>query len=73
MWIEKLLKKLMLIIGIVGVIVIYGGFFYLQFNAEHPNQLPWYILLSPWICIYFGLNPQQQLEVLQWFKKKFGK
>ncbi len=77
MWIEKLLKKLMLIIGILGVIVIYGGFFYLLLGFEsteyeHTNHLPWYILLSPWICVYFGLNQQQQLDVILWFKKKLG-
>ncbi len=77
MWIEKLLKKLMLIIGILGVVVIYGGFFYLQFGFEsveheHANHLPWYILLSPWLCIYFGLSEQQQSDVVQWFKKQLG-
>ncbi|MCG9696910.1 hypothetical protein [Shewanella sp. Isolate11] len=71
MWIEKVAKTLMLVVGIIGVIVIYSGFFYLLFSNKHSGNLPWYILLSPWLCIYFGLNQHQQHDVRQWLKQKF--
>lgn len=70
MWIEKVAKQLMLLIGIMGVLVIYSGFFYLLFQSQGP-QLPWYILLSPWLCIYFGLSAQQQRRTLHWLRKKW--
>ncbi|GIU26898.1 hypothetical protein [Shewanella colwelliana] len=70
MWIERLTKRLMLLIGIVGVLVIYVGFFYLLFQQQGSATLPWYILISPWLCIYFGLNPQQQVNTRLWLKQK---
>lgn len=69
MWIEKVAKQLMLLVGIVGVLVIYSGFFYLLFQPQGP-QLPWYILISPWLCIYFGLNTQQQRNTQRWLMQK---
>jgi hypothetical protein len=68
---EKLLKKIMLIVGLLGVVIIYGGFLYLLFTGRSTANLPWYLLLSPWICVYFGLTLAQQLAVIAWFKIKF--
>ncbi|MCL1097377.1 hypothetical protein [Shewanella gelidii] len=63
----------MLIIGCIGVVVIYAGFFYLSFSEQTQLTLPWYILLSPWICVFFGLEQHQQLSVLNWFSRKLLK
>ncbi len=68
---EYLLKKIMLIVGIFGVIIIYGGFLYLQFSGRSTAALPWFLLISPWICVYFGLTHVQQVGVIQWFVQKF--
>ncbi|ABE55219.1 conserved hypothetical protein [Shewanella denitrificans OS217] len=67
---ETLLKKIMLIVGLLGVIIIYGGFLYLLFSGRSTANLPWYLLLSPWICVYFGLTLPQQLAAIAWFKAK---
>ncbi|MPY21302.1 hypothetical protein [Shewanella sp. YLB-07] len=69
-WLEKTARNLMLLVGGVGLIVIYSGFFYLMFKGNDTSALPWYLLLSPWICIYFGLTQTRQLAVLLWFKQK---
>lgn len=68
---ESIYRKLMLIVGIAGVIIIYSGFLYLFFSDRSTASLPWFLLLSPWICIYFGLNKVQQVAVVAWFAKKF--
>lgn len=70
MWLEKATKWMMLCVGCTGILVIYTGFFYFLFSSEQANVIPWYALLSPWICIYFGLNHKKQLFILQWFGKK---
>jgi hypothetical protein len=69
---EYLLKKIMLIVGILGVIIIYGGFLYLLFSGRSTAALPWFLLISPWICVYFGLTHVQQVAVIQWFTHKFS-
>ncbi|MCE9678972.1 hypothetical protein LZP69_07195 [Shewanella sp. AS1] len=69
-WFEQLTKKLLLVVGVLGVVVIYFGFFYLLFTRPDEAILPWYILLSPWICIYFGLSQEKQLNTLLWLQQK---
>lgn len=68
---EFLIKKIMLIVGVLGVIIIYGGFLYLFFSDRSTAALPWFLLISPWICVYFGLTHVQQVAVIQWFVNKF--
>jgi hypothetical protein len=70
---EKLLKRLMLWVGILGLLVIYGGFFLLLLSGRSTAPVSWYFLLSPWICIFFGLTSNQQRQVLNWFKHKITK
>lgn len=70
---EKLMKKIMLAVGIAGVVIIYAGFLYLLFNGYSTAVLPWYLLLCPWICIYFGLTTAQQMAVYHWFSRKFSR
>ncbi|QYK02921.1 hypothetical protein [Shewanella psychrotolerans] len=70
MWIERMTKRLMLFVGIVGVLVIYFGFFYLLFKPQASGTLPWYILLSPWLCIYFGLSVDKQRKSIDWLMQK---
>lgn len=66
-WLEKLTKSLFLYVGALGVLVIYSGFFYLLLIGQNDALLPWYILLSPWVCIFYGLKQQQQKAVIHWF------
>lgn len=73
LWLEKITKRMMLIVGILGVLVIYSGFFFLLFTDRSLAVIPWFFLVSPWICIYFGLTQVQQLKVLNWFVQKFKK
>lgn len=68
---EKILKNIMFYMGILGVAIIYGGFLYLLFSGRSTQQLPWYLLISPWICIYFGLTTTKQFAVYSWFMGKF--
>ncbi len=70
-WLEKMARSLTLLVGGVGLIVIYSGYFYLMFKDNDTSALPWYLLLSPWVCIYFGLSQAKQLAVILWFKQKF--
>ncbi len=69
-WLEKTARSLMLLVGGVGLIVIYSGYFYLVFKGNGTSDLPWYLLLSPWICIYFGLSQAKQLAIVLWCKQK---
>jgi hypothetical protein len=69
-WIEKATKGLLLLVGVIGVLVIYFGFFYLLFKPQSATTLPWYILLSPWLCIYFGLSADKQQKSLDWLMQK---
>ncbi|MCL1159190.1 hypothetical protein K8B83_09880 [Shewanella inventionis] len=62
----------MLIVGILGVLIIYSGFLYLFFSGRSTATLPWFLLISPWICIYFGLTQAQQIAVIYWFVNKFS-
>ncbi|GIU10206.1 MULTISPECIES: hypothetical protein [unclassified Shewanella] len=68
---ERATKWLMLVVGCVGLLVIYLGFFYLLFTGKSTAAIPWYILLSPWVCIFFGLNQRKQLGVIRWFVRKW--
>ena len=68
---EVLLKKLMLYLGILGVVIIYSGFLYLFFTGDSSHLLPWYLLISPWICVYYGLSSEQQQETLSGLKSRF--
>jgi len=68
---ELWIKKVMLVVGILGVIVMYGGFLYLMFSGRSTAGLPWFLLISPWICIYFGLSQTKQIATINWFKNKF--
>lgn len=72
-WLEKTTKWMMLIVGCSGLLVIYLGFFYLMFSGRSTAVIPWYILISPWICIYFGLKQRTQIEVMRWFMSKFSR
>ncbi|QBF84963.1 hypothetical protein EXU30_17530 [Shewanella maritima] len=63
----------MLLVGIAGVLVIYGGFLYLLFSGKPTSAIPWFLLISPWICVYFGLTRVQQIAVIDWFAAKFRK
>lgn len=72
-WLEKTTRNLMLLVGGVGVLVIYFGFFYLLFSGRDTSILPWYLLLSPWVCIFSGLSHKKQFEVIEWFKNKIVK
>ncbi len=72
-WLEKATKNLMLLVGCIGVLVIYFGFFYLLLNGRDTTVLPWYLLLSPWVCIFYGLPSVKKVEVIEWFRKKFVK
>ncbi len=67
-----LFKQILLFIGICGVVVIYSGFLYLMFTGQPTVNLSWYSLLSPWVCIYFGLTRKQQVAVRKWFYNKFN-
>ncbi|QIR16201.1 hypothetical protein [Shewanella aestuarii] len=62
----------MLSVGILGVIVMYSGFLYLFFSGRSTAALPWFFLISPWLCIYFGLSQTQQVATLYWLKNKFS-
>ncbi|PIW62349.1 hypothetical protein [Shewanella sp. CG12_big_fil_rev_8_21_14_0_65_47_15] len=73
LWLEKITKRMMLMVGTLGVLVIYSGFFFLLFTGRSLAVIPWFFLVSPWICIYFGLTQVQQLKVLNWFIQKFKK
>nr|WP_041420396.1 hypothetical protein [Shewanella violacea] len=67
-WLEKATRNLMLLVGGLGVLVIYAGFLYLLITGRDTSVLPWYLLLSPWICIFYGLSRDKQLTVFEWFK-----
>jgi len=69
-WLEKIVRNVMLFVGISGVLVIYCGFLFLLFSGRDTTVLPWYLLISPWVCIYFGLTQAKQLAVIEWFKYK---
>ncbi|WP_299787880.1 hypothetical protein [uncultured Shewanella sp.] len=69
-WLEKVTRNIMLVVGISGVLVIYSGFLFLIFSGRDTSVLPWYLLLSPWVCVYFGLTRSKQLAVIEWFKQK---
>ncbi|MFT5705567.1 MAG: hypothetical protein ACI8SK_001527 [Shewanella sp.] len=71
LWLEKMIKYVLLSVGALGVVVIYGGFFYLLLSGSSTSAIPWYGLLSPWICIFFGLAAHQQMSVIDWFKGQF--
>ncbi|MCL1147018.1 hypothetical protein AB4298_14560 [Shewanella sp. 10N.261.52.F9] len=70
---EKATRLMMLVVGCIGLLVIYFGFFYLMFTGRSTAAIPWYILLSPWVCIYFGLTKHQQLAVVRWFTNKWSR
>ncbi|MCF1428788.1 MAG: hypothetical protein LPD71_02650 [Shewanella sp.] len=61
----------MFFVGVMGVIVIYGGFLYLFFSGRDTSGIPWIFLLSPWACIFFGLSKLEQRRTLAWFIAKF--
>lgn len=71
LWLERVIKYVLLSVGVLGVVVIYGGFFYLLLSGRSTLAIPWYGLLSPWICIFFGLPTYKQKSVVVWFKSKF--
>ncbi|MCL1073391.1 hypothetical protein [Shewanella dokdonensis] len=71
-WLETGLKRIMLVLGCLGVVVIYGGFFYLLFSGRSTAPINWFYLISPWLCVFFGLSKNQQQRVLQWFLDKFN-
>ncbi|ABV88095.1 hypothetical protein [Shewanella pealeana] len=68
---ERATKWMMLVVGCVGLLVIYFGFFYLLLTGKSTAAIPWYILLSPWVCIFFGLSQRKQLGVIRWFVNKW--
>lgn len=42
LWLEKITKRMMLIVGALGVVVIYGGFFFLLFSGRSVAVIPWF-------------------------------
>jgi pantothenate synthetase len=42
------------------------------FSGRSTAALPWFLLISPWICVYFGLTHVQQVAVIQWFTHKLS-
>ncbi len=68
---EKAMRMTMLAVGVIGIAVIYFGFVYLQVNDDMGITMPWYFLISPWICVYFGLTQTQQIATINWFVNKF--
>ncbi|WP_372872675.1 hypothetical protein [Shewanella sp.] len=68
---EHYTRKMMLWVGYAGVVVIYGGFIYLLISGRDTRMIPWYFLLSPWVCVYFGLSDTQQKQVMAWLLAKF--
>ncbi|QLE85869.1 hypothetical protein FLM48_12825 [Shewanella sp. Scap07] len=70
-WFDRITKTMMLVVGVMGLVVIYGGFFYLLFSGRNVAAINWLFLLCPWACIYFGLTPKQQSDVHAWFKRKW--
>ncbi|KFZ38114.1 hypothetical protein HR45_06305 [Shewanella mangrovi] len=70
-WLVNGCKKCLLWFGYAGVVVIYAGFFYLLFSGQSTAPIHWFFLVSPWLCIYFGLPSEQQQSVVRWFFKKF--
>ncbi|WP_394202163.1 hypothetical protein [Shewanella waksmanii] len=72
-WFDRITKTMMLVVGVMGLVVIYGGFFFLLFSGRNVAVIHWLFLLSPWICIYFGLTAQQQLGVRAWFARKWSR
>ncbi|MBT1444977.1 hypothetical protein KJI95_10620 [Shewanella sp. JM162201] len=68
---ERYTRKMLLWVGLLGVAIIYGGFLYLFFKGADTRAIPWYFLLSPWVCVYFGLTDSQQADVGRWFINKF--
>ncbi|MGL5047076.1 MAG: hypothetical protein ACRC6S_05830 [Shewanella sp.] len=73
LWLDNITKRMMLIIGILGLMVIYCGFFFQLFSGRSVAVISWFFLISPWVCIYFGLTNAQQAKVADWFLKKFKK
>ncbi|MGL4474580.1 MAG: hypothetical protein ACRCT7_09000 [Shewanella sp.] len=71
--IERWTKRMLLVVGIAGVLVIYLGFLYLLISGRSTESISWLFLLSPWACIFFGLSTQDQLATLHWFKAKFSR
>ncbi|WP_298773535.1 hypothetical protein [uncultured Shewanella sp.] len=69
-WLERATKWMMLCVGCTGIVIIYSGFFYFLFSSDQKSIIPWYTLLSPWICIYFGLNEKQRADVVRWLLRK---
>ncbi|MCH1919059.1 hypothetical protein L9G15_06375 [Shewanella sp. A3A] len=70
-WLINGCKKCLLAVGATGVVIIYGGFFYLLLSGRSTAPIHWFYLVSPWLCIYFGLPHQQQHDVIDWLLKKF--
>ncbi|WP_254304085.1 hypothetical protein [Shewanella sp. VB17] len=69
-WLDKMNKYLLLLVGVLGVIIIYVGFFFLLFSGLNTSVIPWYALLAPWVCIFFGLPTHRQVSVIDWFKRR---
>nr|WP_228729964.1 hypothetical protein [Shewanella avicenniae] len=70
-WLISGCKKCLLWVGYAGVVVNYSGFLYLLFSGSSTIPFHWFFLISPWLCIYFGLPHQQQQNVIRWFLRKF--
>lgn len=70
-WLENTIKKIMLWVGYLGVVIIYGGFLYLLLSGKDTRGIPWFFLLSPWICIYFGLSEHEQRSAIRWLLSRF--
>ncbi|WP_170308288.1 hypothetical protein [Parashewanella tropica] len=53
---EWIVQKALLIIGIIGTIVMYGGCSYLLWKGAPINFEVFFLLPCPLVCIYFGLG-----------------
>ncbi|WP_025820015.1 hypothetical protein [Shewanella marina] len=66
----RIVKQLLLGVGITGIVVNYAGFFYMLAVGFPISSIHWFFLLSPWLCVFYGLSDAQQAAVFKWFKHK---
>ncbi|MGB0894890.1 MAG: hypothetical protein ACPGUD_10830 [Parashewanella sp.] len=67
--IEKIIRFLMFVIGIVGGASMLLGNIFLLYNGISPDPLSWLLLPCPLLCLYFALSTSQREQLLSFFKK----
>ncbi|MBV7316812.1 hypothetical protein [Shewanella sp. NIFS-20-20] len=70
---ERWTRRMLLVVGIAGVVVINFGFLYLLLSGHSTESISWFFLISPWLCIFFGLSTADQLAVIHWCRQRFNK